>query len=377
MNSLGWILLFSLASCPGWSAPAPGEIQRKDVTDLPQPILWQLPKNYAPDREWPVLIFYHGTNGRPTLELLKEYTKEQDFILIGMTYVRSGRFQYSEENLQEEIAACHRVVDLVAKDGRMDRKRIYVGGFSKGGWVSAMLIDHDHRFAGGFVMGGGVYDRQLYKAKKFSRRTPVYIGVGQKDGNTIMSLNAKVHFRNLGAEVTLEVWPDLGHKWPRGEHKGAAFTQWLEMLVLEDQPRQQRREMEEWFASELKRVKAIEDPLARYQEAEILAAMPGTVFLGKAARDQGAALLNELRSQEPVKKEWEIQQRYRKIVRHEMKDRLLDTLKTCSRGYLALSKKDPNSIYGKRAAIDYERTRYLIEHTNRRLEEKKKAEGSK
>jgi hypothetical protein len=30
-----------------------------------------------------------------------------------------------------------------------------------------MFVDHDHRFTGGYVMGGGVYDRQLYKAAEF------------------------------------------------------------------------------------------------------------------------------------------------------------------------------------------------------------------
>lgn len=366
-----WPLLLMPGPLGLMSAPTPGEVNRRTVEGLPQPVLWQVPKGYQADRSWPVLIFYHGTNGRPSLELLSEYTQGENFILIGMTYVRPGRFQYSEEKLQDEIAACHRVIDLLAKECQIDRKRIYVGGFSKGGWVSAMFIDHDHRFAGGFVMGGGVYDRQLYDAKKFTKRTPVYIGVGQKDGNAIMSLNAKVHFRNLGAEVCLEEWPDLGHRWPLGEHRGAAFAQWLELQAMEDRPTIQREKTKDWFEKELKRVKGMKDPVFRYQEAERLVEMPGTIFLGKSAREQGRALLADLRKVDPVKTEWGVQQRYRRIVRYEMKDRFLETLKKCSLAYRALAKKHPKTIYGKRAAIDYERTRFLIEQTERRQREKK------
>jgi len=366
MKGILSLLVAGLASA-GQDAVKPGSRCEIEVEGLGQPVVFRVPANYTADREWPVLVYYHGTHGRPTLALLDDYTRRRDFVTIGMGYVRPGRFQYSEENLRREIDACHEAIDRVARRCRIDRSRIYVGGFSKGGWVSAMFIDHDPRFAGGFVMGGGVYDRQLYEAEPFRRRTPVYIGVGRRDGNTIMSLNAKLHFRGLGAEVTLDVWPELGHEPAVGRHRSPALAQWFELLLLEDRPEERRRRMEAWFEAELAERGVLEDPRERYMALQALAEMPATVFLGKPARSRLDARLDELRAEEPVKGEWAIQQRYQRIVRHELRDRHLETLETCARGYLALSEEHPGSIYGRLAAIDYERARKVIELTRERI----------
>jgi hypothetical protein len=61
-----------------------------------------------------------------------------------------------------------------------------------------MFVDHDHRFTGGYVMGGGVYDRQLYKAAEFYKTHDRLLRYCYKDGNVLIIINARVHFRNLG-----------------------------------------------------------------------------------------------------------------------------------------------------------------------------------
>jgi len=347
------------------------ELYEQQVPELKWPVKVHLPENYDATKRWPVLIYYHGTNGRPTLDLLHHYTKKKDFICIGMAYLKQGRFKYSEENLRKEITKCHEVLQQIGKHCNIDPTRIFVGGFSKGGWAAAMFVDQDHKFAGAFVLGGGVYDRQLYKATKFSKRTPVYIGVGQQDGNTIMSMNAKVHFRKLGAEVTLDIWQGIGHTWPLKPNYSKSFAQWLEVAKMLNQTDAHKKELSIWFERRLKEVLEVEDIKQRYIQLETLAEMPAVSLLREAAYPKIQKELQAMRALDPIKTEWEVEQRYRKIVRYEMKDRALKTLETACKGYQNLATKHPNLIYGKRAEIDYKRTKYVIDYTNKRLQEKK------
>ncbi|MEN9019496.1 MAG: hypothetical protein ABF370_03200 [Verrucomicrobiales bacterium] len=46
-------------------------------TELP---LW---KPDAPSSEkWPAIIYYHGTNGHPSIRLMREVTEEKGFLLV-------------------------------------------------------------------------------------------------------------------------------------------------------------------------------------------------------------------------------------------------------------------------------------------------------
>ena len=74
--------------------------------DEETPLRLFLPKKYdeaanAP-KLWPLILWFHGTNGRPTTQLLREAGAGENFVLLGMTYLQEGRLQYpqSEDHLR-------------------------------------------------------------------------------------------------------------------------------------------------------------------------------------------------------------------------------------------------------------------------------------
>ena len=76
------------------------------------------------------------------------------------------------------------------------------------------------------ILGAGVFEKRA-KARAFSKQLPVFLGCGRYDGNYPQALGALVHFRKLGAEVTLDTWPSIGHQFP--EAPPEAMRQWLRM----------------------------------------------------------------------------------------------------------------------------------------------------
>ena len=70
--------------------------------ELPWPVLdatlpvWK-PDDFDASKSYPAIVFYHGTGGKPTAELIHRMTAGKDFVLVGMTYRHQGRFDYSEQ----------------------------------------------------------------------------------------------------------------------------------------------------------------------------------------------------------------------------------------------------------------------------------------
>lgn len=351
-----------------WPHPAYGE---------ETPLQLFLPKKYdeaanAP-KVWPLILWFHGTNGRPTTQLLRDAGAGEDFVLLGMTYLQDGRFQYTPDGLAAEIAAYRQVVGDLQKSQRIriDPRRIYVGGFSKGGWLSALYFEKDPLLAGALVMGGGVFDRPDSAKDRFATVRSVYVGIGSLDPNLAVSRKAQHFLSQLGSRVTLDIWPGIGHRYPRSEDHLRALRQWLAIEAAAVPPERKidqelRDEAIEWFGDEIRRLKGEmnadppRDAVALWMQLEELAVKPFVSIIDDAAREQAKELLAELRSDPKVSEEMQVRDRYRKIQSKEFVDLTIERLATVASEYKKLWIEHPKTYHGELARQSYERTQQLL-----------------
>ncbi|NIP97911.1 MAG: prolyl oligopeptidase family serine peptidase, partial [Akkermansiaceae bacterium] len=113
------------------------------------------PENYDQGRKWPAIFYYHGTGGKPTTELIRSHTGGQDWFVVGMAYRQKGSFTYSRQTLEDEWQILHATRRHLATKYNLDPKRVYVAGFSKGGWMSGFMLQRDPSLAGAIILGAG------------------------------------------------------------------------------------------------------------------------------------------------------------------------------------------------------------------------------
>lgn len=179
-----------------------------------------VPSDYTADKDWPVIFVYHGMNGQPTTWPMRQATKGEGFIVIGMGYVehKKGRVSKGEyaDYLKRERRSVLEVRRYAAKYLRIDEKRMFVSGFSMGGWHTSEMLEVSPKFwAGGVIFAAGrsrnlraVSDRTDSTAL---RGKPIYIAAGETDENLKAAKKAVVFYEQLGAKVTFEEFKGCGH----------------------------------------------------------------------------------------------------------------------------------------------------------------------
>ncbi|MFT4639388.1 MAG: poly(3-hydroxybutyrate) depolymerase [Verrucomicrobiales bacterium] len=123
-------------------------------TTLP---LWTSDETPPPNQKWPAIVYFHGTNGRPTIGLIKSATEGKHLVLVGMTFAQQRRFQQTEESISTELSQLNTLKARLVNEQAADPAGIFVAGFSKGGWFTSLLLERDCTLAGGLVLSAGVF----------------------------------------------------------------------------------------------------------------------------------------------------------------------------------------------------------------------------
>ena len=327
--------------------------------ELPWPVLdatlpVSKPDDFDASKSYPAIVFYHGTGGKPTAELIHRMTAGKDFVLVGMTYRHQGRFDYSEQEIADELGLLNALKKTLTGSLAVDAKRIYVGGFSKGGWHTALLLDRDRSLAGGLILGSGVFENRK-DAPKFGGPPSIYIGCGRYDGNYPPSLGALIYFRNLGAQVTHESWLDTGHEYPKQPPE--AMRQWLRIQAA---AADLKNEATTWIAARLSVIEAISDPVGQSFAFDEFVTLPFTKKFGTQAVAAARTELALLAANPKVVAEQKWREESRLILARECRDRLLTTLQEASRSHQQLAAQAVGTRAGTEATRDFERTRELL-----------------
>ncbi len=230
-----WIFLFlvlsiSLSAAPEhadpWQSAHTLRIGERDVEYLNY--LLYLPSSYGKDpiRKWPLIVALHGSEERGNdpalvkasgLPALVEKNREFPFIVVSPQCPADQRWSPSWTK---------KLLDVVVKRFTVDRDRIYLTGYSMGGygtWDTAE--EYPELFAAiAPICGGGDTDQ----AGRI-RGLPVWAFHGAKDPNVPVdeSIQMVRALKRYGGEVKLTIYPEAEHDVWTVTYRNAGLYSWF------------------------------------------------------------------------------------------------------------------------------------------------------
>lgn len=321
-----------------------------------------LPKDYNDQRAWPLIVFYHGTGGSPTTGMMRHYTREKGFIVVGMAYGSDPMF-FGAENISTETRHIALIRERLGQVVKLDG-RVYIGGFSLGGWTSDLITRRGvPGLAGSLIMAAGKHPGDLdavVKPKELAPQPqasgPVYIGLGQYDGNFVYALRAVELYRKRNQLVTFDEFLGRGHESPR---ETELLYQWLTIESLND-PKKRAAEAARWFDGKWADSEKIEAPLTRYLYLKHMSGAPFARYLDSSRRAQLLGTIHKASGSPDFAAEFKIRDGYFTLLNREKDSVRPGELIPLMQEYHRLYLSKQASHYGQRAGLDVLRLRQNI-----------------
>ena len=197
------------------------------------PFLVYVPVDYTDKRAFPVIFYYHGLGGSATTAMFRLITKGQGFIIVGMnyaTYAYYRKLRLSPTATGPEKLYFKEVLTMVSDRLNIATDYIFMGGYSQGGYSTTVLGEQLlDQLAGRLVLGAGRRDMDVNPPpRELIRGHPVFFGVGELDDpHYPRAKRAAQFYRNLGADVTFEGWPNETHSFSMEVFKYTKIREWL------------------------------------------------------------------------------------------------------------------------------------------------------
>ena len=176
-------------------------------TSPPNHFVIYIPKDYDGSRAFPVILNWHGMNSDPNTWPLKSQTDGKGFIIVGMEYLRPSCYQ---KDPNYDVGYVQRLLKWLGGNVKVDPKMIFFTGFSQGGWHVAGTCDKFADSLAGIVICSAGRGAKGPNVPAY-RNMPVMLTAGETDGNRSSAETGAEYFKSQGAEVTLEVFPGVGH----------------------------------------------------------------------------------------------------------------------------------------------------------------------
>lgn len=359
------LALLLVMACALNAAALPPLLPGKEVLAsfpmMENPAIIRLPDDYSADRNWPVVFHFHGTGGRPTLSIPLAYTDGKSFVLVGMEYATKNLPPNTPDYLEREWANLTAVRKELAAAARIDTARVYVGGFSQGGWFASEFMEvHGHELAGAYILGAGKRPKNKRPVKPFGGSRPVYLGAGQLDLNYPFTVGGIKHFANLGGQVTFEDYLGLPHQMPMGGSGGPlapGMWQWFRVESLRGQPASLRNEAEAWLNEQL--ATRDEQPLETWLRLSRAARLPFFRVLPSTATAALQERLTLLEKDIVMKDELAARAAYLPLIDRELRGSpdpgLWQFVRDLGFRHAALWQQHPEAYHGKCSALQLAR----------------------
>lgn len=177
-----------------------------------------LPKSYNPNAFSPILfIFSPSGRGKKGVEVFVKAAETYNHILVCSNNSRNG-------SIDRNFAIAQRLFDHVFSTFTIDKKRIYLSGFSGGSRLASAIATLSGQIEGVIGCGAGFLPSPLYKP---STKDFAYVGLcGDRDMNYTEMIGVKKYFNRIKFSNTLFTF-DGNHEWPPNKQVLMAFA-WLE-----------------------------------------------------------------------------------------------------------------------------------------------------
>jgi hypothetical protein len=174
-------------------------------------VLW-LPKDYDPERAYPLCVQYQMQNDKPSAGVMNWFlnkTTTGGAIVLGVSMVFTAENEQARSPQENAIQAG--TIHWVMEHWNIDRSRVFVGGFSAGGWSASqngMTTWYRNLSTHFLILGAGT--RGVYHTELFPGAF-AFIGSGDKDFNHQHALQAITELQGAKFNVTTYADPDLDH----------------------------------------------------------------------------------------------------------------------------------------------------------------------
>lgn len=165
------------------------------------------PKDYSPDREWPLFVGIHGagSSGLECWNLWQSSADREGFILLCPTIPGNGGGYYQDVGERTVWSA----ISEVKKDYRV-KSKMFFSGFSAGAFFIQGFTYHYPGYVGGLsILSSGVY----LNPREFPVYVPMLVVIGDRDDGTAVQTSKLFsdELQNIGFDVQYEVIPGMGH----------------------------------------------------------------------------------------------------------------------------------------------------------------------
>ncbi|MBA4389113.1 MAG: hypothetical protein C0404_14165 [Verrucomicrobia bacterium] len=314
-----------------------------------------LPSNYAADRKWPAIFFYHGMGGTPDTAAIRKFTDGRDYIVVGMPYLEDDHARTQQEMdayMRRELANFQVARNWLLAHASVDDSNVYMGGASKGGWTTVTIGEMAlPQLAGMVVLIAG---RNSMPGKpavvQGLQGKSIYVGAGETDPNLVPALRAREFYRKNGAAVTFEEYPGRGHELPVEATKLRA---WLQVHARPRQtavPEAVRKEWTSAVDAEAKTAAAVADPVLKYEHLKDLAEDPRLSLCEKPVADQVKTQLAAVVKASPGKEEWDAEVRFSEAIYREATIQRLSDMQAAVEGLRGVVQTYPATHFGRIAA---------------------------
>ena len=171
-----------------------------------------IPKNYDPQRAYPLCIIFQPQNGAPSPWFGKILSSGKA-IVLGISW--SATNKDNKNNMKIAKIGRYHIPGTyywLQSQLNIDTSRIFVGGFSAGGWsATSEAMTNRFRFISTHfvVTGAGIRGAPTYKHYQGNN---IFVAAGTNDMNYNHAKKAKSNFEGQGYKVTYFEEPGVGHQ---------------------------------------------------------------------------------------------------------------------------------------------------------------------
>jgi dienelactone hydrolase len=296
---------------------------------------------------------------------MRLFTENKDYIVIGMAYLPAPPAgpgggitpEQQKDHIARELAAYRRVRDWAVAHAHADPNRLFLSGGSKGGWTVSYLADQEIGRLAGLVIALSGRQRTALNPPPAGayRDKPVYIGVGETDGNLLPALQARSVYARFGARVSFEEYTGVGHQVPQ---KAERLSLWLRAhghYAHPWTPDSERAQLKETFRAEYQAAMAEKDAARRQARLLAIAEDPRLPLCGDSVYRGVLAQLDSVRQDPANRDAWNAEASFDRLCWQEWNIRFLNDMKAVCEGFQQVSQRYRDTLYGKRAGKFYER----------------------
>jgi poly(3-hydroxybutyrate) depolymerase len=219
------LALLMVAGCgPDYPRLRPGEVRafKVPLTSSGQPAdstlcLFSVPAGYTPDESFPLIVALHGGGSSAARfhELWRPVTQASGIVLATPQGEQSGPDGIGYRWGPEGETTVRRSIDAILRKVKVDRRKVYLAGFSQGGHLAyALAWSYPDAFAGVAGLGVG-YDLPDPAAAGAPQDMRIYIGHGEREPGLEDVRGFAQGLRDRGCEVEHSVYEGMGHGLPR------------------------------------------------------------------------------------------------------------------------------------------------------------------